>query len=292
MIRLFGRTSTEKENTADLIMSGMKMDLHIHTCFSDGKLEPQEVVDRWRDEGYELISITDHDGITGSMVGMDYALGSGIKFISGIEFDSEDALGKDIHILGYGFDYNCPALRSALLEVIIKRARRNDELMNALNRRGYGITLDDIGEVNEGRCVGKPTFARILLKKGIISNVQEAFTTIFREPDIRRIVKDTLSSKEVIDIIHEAGGLAFFAHPMEQRHLGESFEEFRPRLYALLEKMRDYGVDGIECYHPSADDYQSGLMRDFAEENGLLISRGSDFHSDDTRRDFSRYHMP
>ncbi|MBQ6314591.1 MAG: PHP domain-containing protein, partial [Mogibacterium sp.] len=85
------------KNIAELIMSDMKKDLHIHTCYSDGIFTPEEVVDRWKAEGYKLIAITDHDGMDGSIIGMDYARGSGIMFISGIEFDSEDALGRDMH---------------------------------------------------------------------------------------------------------------------------------------------------------------------------------------------------
>lgn len=291
-MRLFSNTHYKTENTAELIMSDVKKDLHIHTCYSDGTLTPEEVVDRWHSEGYKMIAITDHDGIEGSMIGMDYALGIGITFIPGIEFDSEDPLGTDIHILGYGIDYNCNELRHALLDIIIKRAQRNDALMNALNEMGYGITLDDIGQENEGRYVGKPTFARILKKKGFIDNPQDAFKTIFQKPSIKQIVKATYSSKDVIDLIHTAGGLAFFAHPMEQRRHDESFDEFRPRLYELLDTMRDYGVDGIECFHPSASAEQSELLTDYAIKNGLLRSQGSDFHTDTHKRDFSIYHRP
>lgn len=291
-MRLFANTDKIPDNTAELIMSDLKKDLHIHTCYSDGALTPAEVVDRWQAEGYQLIAITDHDGIEGSMIGMDYALGKGIRFIPGIEFDSEDPLGKDMHILGYGFDYNSREMRVVLRDVMLKRARRNDALMSALNNLGYEITLDDIGRINDGRYVGKPTFARILKNKGYIDNPQKAFTSIFRDPSIRYITKETFSSKDIIDVIHAAGGLAFFAHPMEQRHLDESFEEFRPRLYQLLERMKEYGIDGIECYHPSASEEQSQLLKEYAEANGLLISRGSDFHSDSGKRDFSRYHRP
>ncbi|MBR2540578.1 MAG: PHP domain-containing protein [Mogibacterium sp.] len=280
------------KNIAELIMSDMKKDLHIHTCYSDGIFTPEEVVDRWKAEGYKLIAITDHDGMDGSIIGMDYARGSGIMFISGIEFDSEDALGRDMHILGYGFDYNCPELRANLFEILRRRAIRNDSMMKALNEMGYEITLDDIGKVNEGRYVGKPTFARIMSSKGYISNPQEAFGTVFREPSIRNISKKTFSSESVINLIHTAGGLAFFAHPMEQRHLDESFEEFKPRMYQILDRMTEYGIDGIECYHPSASEEQAELLREYAEQRGLLISEGSDFHSDVSRRDFSRYHRP
>ena len=281
-----------REETAALLVSDVKKDLHIHTYYSDGALSPREVVDIWSENGYELISITDHDGIEGSKIIRDYAVEKGVGFIPGIEFDSVDELGKDIHMLGYGFDYDNPVLVDALNGIILERDIRNQKMMFALNDMGYTFTLDDILRVNDGRYIGKPTFAYVLYLKGYTSSQQEAFNTIFREPQIRKIRKNTLRTKEVIDIIHEAGGLAVFAHPMEQRHLDETYNQFRERLFPILDKMRDYGIDGIECYHPSADDVQAEVLRVYANRYDLLITRGSDYHSGYHKRDFSRYHRP
>ena len=284
--------NSSEPQIAEILMSDVKKDLHIHTCYSDGVLTPEEVVDRWQDEGYKLIAVTDHDGIEGSVIAMEYAAGMEIQVVSGAEFDSACDLGRELHILGYGFDFNCPQLRSSLLDLTLMRARRNDRIMQMLNDRGYRITLDDIGAENEGRYVGKPTFARILYRKGYISDPVEAFRTVFREPGLREIVKETLTTKEIIDLIHTAGGVAVFAHPTEQRHLPESFEEFKPRMYQLLDRMREYGIDGIECRHPSADDVQQDLLTEYAERYGLLKTGGSDFHSDDNPRNFAKYHRP
>jgi predicted metal-dependent phosphoesterase TrpH len=77
---------------------------------------------------------------------------------------------------------------------------------------------------------------------------------------------------------------------MEQRKMNEPWKEFEPRLYTILDKMVRFGVDGIECYHPSADEQQSELLVQYAKEHDLIITRGSDFHSDVQKRDFSRYH--
>lgn len=281
-----------KEEIAEVLTSDVKKDLHIHTYYSDGELSPEEIVDRWMDAGYKLISITDHDGIGGSEAVFDYAAKKGIGFISGIEFDSTDTLGRDIHILGYGFDYTNEKLTEALEGILLERAARNDTMMAALNDMGYKVDLDDVLSVNEGRYVGKPTFAYILAQKGYVNTQQDAFNTIFREPKIRRIHKRTLETEEVIDLIHASGGLAVFAHPMEQRHLDETYNQFRERLFIILERMIEYGIDGIECYHPSADEYQAGALAKYANEHGLLITMGSDFHTVVQRRDFSRYHRP
>ena len=289
---LFSKEKWTNEELRELLQSDVKKDLHIHTCFSDGVLTPEAVIDRWASEGYRLIAITDHDGIDGSLVGMDYARDKDIILVPGIEFDSVDPLGRDLHILGYGFDPECPEMTDALDNILLERAARNDAMLAELNRMGYSMTLDDIMKVNDGRFIGKPTFATVMVKKGYLSSSQEAFNTVFREPSMRRIRKKTLSSEEVVDLIHKAGGLAVMAHPMEQRHLDETYNQFRERLVIILERMLEYGIDGIECYHPSADDVQAEALRKYAVKHGLMITRGSDFHSDYLNRDFSRYHRP
>ena len=239
-----------------------------------------------------MAAVTDHDGIDGSLAALEYAADKDITVIPGIEFDSVDPLGRDLHILGYGFDPECPELIDALDNILLERAARNEAMLNELNKLGYSMTLDDIIKVNEGRFIGKPTFATVMVRKGYLSSNQEAFNTVFREPSMRRIRKKTLSSREVVELIHKSGGLAVLAHPMEQRHLDETYNQFRERLVIILERMREYGVDGIECYHPSADDVQAETLREYAVKHGLIVTRGSDFHSDYLNRDFSRYHRP
>jgi hypothetical protein len=264
----------------------------MHTNYSDGTMSPEALLERRMNEGYELLAITDHDGIDGSLVGEKYADEVGLNFITGIEFDTEDALGKDLHMLGYGFDYNNLVMKEALLDIKLKRARRNDQFLKALNERGYGITLDDIGSINYGRYVGKPTFAYILYLNSFMKTPNEAFQTVFQEPDLKKIKKEPLPTKDAVDLIHTAGGVAVMAHPMEQRGKDESFKDFKPRMYKILDKMREYGIDGVECFHPSASPEQSALLVEYADMHGLMITEGSDVHSPVHLRDYSRYHKP
>ena len=281
-----------KDDLRSLIESGLKRDLHMHTLYSDGALTPREVLKMRVDEGYQLLAITDHDGVEGSVYGEKYADEFGIEYISGIEFDSEDELGKDLHMLGYGFDPDHPAFNLAIGKILKQRNDRNNRFLEALNAMGYHITYDELKAVNDGRFMGKPTFATVLIKKGVVRSHTEAFNTIFQEPEIKCIKKKTLHTKDVVDIIHEAGGLAVLAHPREQRHRDETFEQFKPRMYQILDRMVSYGIDGLECHHPSADYLQQQMLVAYANEHGLMITEGSDFHSHDSRRDFSRYHMP
>lgn len=281
-----------KDDLRELIESGLKKDLHMHTFYSDGALSPSDVLEMRVKQGYQLLAITDHDGVEGSVAGIKAAEELGVDYISGIEFDSEDELGKDIHMLGYGFDPDNDDFNLAIGKILKTRNDRNSRFLEALNKRGYNITYDEIYAVNDGRFIGKPTFATVLIKKGIVKSHNEAFKTIFEEPDIKSIKKVTLQTKDVIDVIHAAGGLAVLAHPMEQRRPDESFAEFRPRMFGIIDRMVEYGIDGLECYHPSASEMQRKLLVAYAHEHGLMITRGSDFHSSESRRDFSRYQRP
>ena len=291
MLNHFDTSQLNNEELRALIESDLKKDLHMHTTYSDGELTPREVIDMRAEQGFELLAITDHDVIGGSVAGANYAREIGMPFIYGIEFDSEDPVGKDLHMLGYGFDPENEIFLDTVIDVLTERNARNRKLMEALNKRGYGITDEDVKKINSGRYVGKPTFAKIMVKKGIIDNVNEAFATIFKEPDIKAIEKVTLPSKAAIDAIHAAGGLAVMAHPMEQRRRDESFAEFRPRMFDIIDLMIEYGIDGLECHHPSANDMQQELLVAYAKEKGLMITRGSDFHTL-AGRDYERYHRP
>lgn len=258
-------------------------DYHIHSYYSDGELSPKEIVDRWYENGYKLISITDHDGISGSIEGYEYVKKNNIdiQFIPGIEFDSEDELAPEIHILGYGFDYDNPELRNALSKVTIWRAVRNDKIHNVIKALGYDISIDDLEDINGGRYTGKPTFAQALINKGYFASISEVFDNLLDANDeIDSIKKEKLSSKEVIDTIHAAGGIAIMAHPMEYIRKDEDIEEFLPRLVKLMGKMVEYGIDGIECVHPSATHIETLWLEECAKKNKLVMTNGSDFHSD------------
>ena len=277
------------EEIIRLIKSDAVKDLHIHTVFSDGVKTPEEIVDRWMAEGKEVIAITDHDGIGGSVVAVEYAKDKDITVIPGIEFDSSNELGKDLHILGYGIDFNNETLNAKLNKILEWRAARNKIMRDAIAKKGIDISDEEIYAINEGRYVGKPTFARILIDKGLFEDLQDVFENFLtKDPEIRAIKKQALDSEEVVHTIHEAGGIVVLAHPMEQMKSSETWEEFKPRLVELLDKFVEYGIDGIECYHPSADPENSEFIKKYAEAHNLLITTGSDFHFDGLKRSYRR----
>ena len=261
-------------------------DYHIHSYYSDGDLSPEELVDRYMERQYSQIAITDHDGIDGCRVAISYAADKEITVFSGVEISLRDEPGNTIHMLGYCFDMDDEHLNRKMKELRQWRAVRNDRLLEALRGMGYEISIDDLLDVNEGRFIGKPTFARVLVSRGYADSVQQVFDEIFTRDEIKNIKKKTMGVGESIRMIHRAGGMAVLAHPMEIRDGDEPEEVFVKRLSAVIKSMMDMGIDGIECYHPSATADQAMTLRDFAKKRGLIVTGGSDFHSDTVRRSY------
>lgn len=265
-------------------MSG-RQDYHIHSYYSDGKLSPEEIVDRWEAEGYSAIAVTDHDEYEGSKQAVQYAKGRSMRVIPGIECSTKHTTGDEIHILGYGIRFGEPSMDEALNRMHRLRAARNDRLQRALASMGYEISTDELFAVNDGRYIGKPTFAEVMVQKGWAKDVNEVFHDIYTKPEIAAVQKEFLPTEEVIRFIHAAGGLAVMAHPMEIRRHGEG-EAFFTRLETLLGEMRSLGIDGIECMHPSATEEEQDRLRQYARDAHLIVTQGSDFHSDRKERSY------
>lgn len=259
-------------------------DFHIHSNFSDGVLSPKEIVDRYEKRGFEIISITDHDNIRGSLNAFNYARNKKIKVIPGIEFSTKSLEGYEVHILGYYIDYSNEALNLAIKIMDTYRNQRNLRLISELNKMGYDITLDEVNELNEGRYIGKPVIARLLVIKGYIDSVDDAFKTIFNKIKTGNVKKKVFDTVKAIEIIHNAGGIAVVAHPMELMKKDEDRSKFIERLKAFLDSVREMGIDGIECFHPSAKRTDEEMLKEYAKAHKLIITGGSDFHSDSDRR--------
>lgn len=272
------------------------IDLHLHTNYSDGIESPEEIVRRAQRMGLKIIAITDHDGIGA----VDFARAEGekcgVKVISGVEFsttffypfESEDGEEHYLHILGYGIDLANRNLQLKMADLIEKRALRNKEMQNAFSESGISITDEELKENSPSGYVGKVSFARAFVKKGLANRPEEAFSSehLMKSPFIRAIKKDKTSAQEAIRIIHQAGGKSFLAHPFQLFYpsLRTAPESFQGRLAGVLERLKAHGLDGIECYYPTHDEEQTAYLLALADRIGLLVSIGSDDHGPKVRK--------
>ncbi len=268
------------------VLFGMKIDLHIHSTASDGKLSPEELVDWAIEKGLPAIAITDHEVMDGSREAIRYARGKDVKVVSGIEIATDDVEVEiyDIHIVGLFLDLENERLIKLSEKLMKAREVQKKDIIKRLNELGYEITFEELKKESGGINYGRPHIARILMRKykefKKMGDVFDGLLGSFGSAYVRQW-KDTI--KNTIDIIHGAGGIAILAHPM----LYESFH-IDCDSNKIIERFVECGGDGIEVNYfyenrsVSKDESEEMIRRveDIAREKGLVVSGGGDFHSD------------
>ncbi|MBQ7703534.1 MAG: PHP domain-containing protein [Firmicutes bacterium] len=268
-------------------MDTYKCNYHMHSYYSDGAYSPEALAKKFADEEYDVIALTDHDGIDGLKEFLESCEKLGIRGVTGIELATElilDGKSYGLHILGYGFDPENEDLKSVCRELRILRHERNERLCSALNELGYDLDLEEMEQRSVGGYIGKPDIARELVRKGALSEPKEAFTEkVFERPEISAIRKKKLSAEEAIKLIRGAGGTAFLAHPAKIRELRDKrgSEEFFGELQGILKALRQLGLRGLECIYPANTEEEQFRFIQMAGKYHLHISSGTDFHGDD-----------
>ena len=253
-----------------------KADYHIHSYYSDGRMKPVDIVRRYKENDYEVIALTDHDGVDGVQEAMIAGEALQIKVIPGVELSTSlnwEGKATELHILGYHIDTENPRLQEMLETARRSRDDRNQRLLAYLNGSGYPLRYEDLLERPGQTYVGKPNFARALRRKGYaIEDMWKIFD---------RIERERLDTAEAIAVIREAGGLAVLAHPMKIKGIGEkSSGQFWENLENMLRHLKKQGLKGLECYHPSASGEDALRLVVLAGKLHLHITEGSDFHGE------------
>jgi 3',5'-nucleoside bisphosphate phosphatase len=245
------------------------VDLHSHTTASDGTYRPAESVKRAKEKGLSAFGITDHDTIAGIKEALDAGKEWGIEIVPGIEISTVDN-GQDIHVLGYYIDLEDEAFLERLNALRDVRSKRNEMIVENLQKLGIDITLDEISKrksMVEGN-IGRPHIAEVLMEKGIVKTMQEAFDEYLAKGAKAYANPPRITPEEAIDLILAAGGVPVLAHP----GLYQDNE--------LVLRLIRYGVMGIEVRHtdhtPEQENYYGGLTREYQ----LIATAGSDFHGE------------
>ncbi len=250
-------------------MKRQKIDLHIHTLYSDGMSEPADIVKCAAEQDYDLIAITDHDGIGGVSEAQEAGRRLGLRVIPGIELATETRDGIGFHILGYNFDTSDEDLLAVIEKLKQYREERNVALVNAMNELGCEITMKELRERQTHGYIGKPVIARLLAEKGYIADHHDAYIPgqFLESPEARSVKRRKISTEDSIKLIRNAGGIAVMAHPIQTK--------------GIIEELKAQGLDGLECYHPDQNAGQTRRFISIARGYGLKITRGSDFHGPD-----------
>jgi predicted metal-dependent phosphoesterase TrpH len=246
------------------------IDLHLHTTASDGRCSPSELVARAAAAGVSVMAVTDHDTTAAVAEVRAAARASDIQTISGIEITAVDE-GRDLHVLGYLFDPMHEALRVFLMAARQARIARVEAIGSRLAALGLPVDLEPLvrqATLESGRSVGRPQVARAMVEAGHVTDTQEAFDRWLGNGCPGCVPREGPTPEAVINVIHQAGGIASLAHPGK---LG---------LSALIPALAKAGLDAVEAFHPDHNPSLVSHYVDIARNLDLLLTGGSDFHGD------------
>lgn len=249
----------------------MKTDLHIHTYYSDGVFSPEKIVDTALDVGLEAIAITDHDNVLAYDVATKYIKDNNmnLELIRGIEVNT---LYKnyEVHILGYFMDPTNSDFQAMLKFQQAARIKQAKEIIALLSKKeGIKIKFEDVKKlVAEGGSIGRPHIAKAITNVGGTTNVMDSYAKYIHEDSPVYVQRKTVSPHDAVEVIYDAGGIPVIAHPHDI-DIAET----------LIKELMNYGLRGIEAYHrkhsPACVEYFSSM----AENLGLIVTGGSDFHT-------------
>jgi predicted metal-dependent phosphoesterase TrpH len=257
------------------------VDLHSHSTASDGTFAPADVVRLAARCGLSGMALTDHDTIGGIAEAAAEAKAAGIDFLPGIEVSSEYPHPGTMHILGYGVDPASKTLHDLTTQLIEGRDNRNPKIIARLRELGVAITMEEVeleaksAEAEKGgtrKPVGRPHIAAILLRKGYVSSMKQAFDKYLAPGGSAYFDKERLTPRQALEMIRDAGGLPVLAHPVQLRTENDG------QLERVIKDLKDLGLEGLEVIH---SDHDAALVEKYgrlAERFGLLKTGGSDFH--------------
>jgi len=252
-------------------MSDGVIDLHTHTTHSDGSASPEELIARASANGARSIAITDHDTVDAFAEARAAAALFGVEFVPGIEISADFSPGT-MHILGYLVDGESPALQRKLATLKEAREKRNPEIARRLEGLGIDISYHEVAQLAGNKVVGRPHFASLLVKKGYVGSIQEAFDKLLKKGAPAYVEKARLSPSDSIQLIHRAGGVAVLAHPYQLK-----LSSYRAA-DELVAELAAIGLDGIEAIYSRHSADQRTMYSEIALRHHLLVTGGSDYH--------------
>jgi predicted metal-dependent phosphoesterase TrpH len=247
------------------------IDLHSHTTESDGTFSPAELIAEAKRIGLEALAITDHDTFRGYEKALPFAKEAGLELVCGIELSTKFG-GATVHMLAY-FPWTPPSaeFRLWLDQLLESRRERNRSLIEKLQSIGVDITLEEVEQ--QGRTLtARPHFGRVLIDKGYVGTMQEAFDKYLDESAPGYVQRREVPVDAAIQRVIAAGGVASLAHPV--RVAKNNWDT----LAVWVQKMASAGMGAIEVFHSDHTPENVAFYQSLASQYRLTITGGSDFH--------------
>lgn len=252
-----------------------KADLHTHSTASDGQYTPRELAGLVKKRGAEVWALTDHDNLDGLEEAVSAGGALGLRVLRGVELSADEYL--NLHILGY--DFSISMLETWIESLKNGRDDRKYRIRDFLRAKGIEIPLDEADAEAAGGSVGRPHFAKVMLRLGYVSTRKEALDRYLDTSEFQVFEKGTKpSAQECIERIKAAGGKVSLAHPYQIVLGGDSLED-------VVKRLKGWGLDAIECYYPIHSPEQTLEYLNLAKKFDLHITGGSDFHGEKNKPD-------
>lgn len=247
------------------------IDLHTHTHCSDGTDSPTQLVNKALAEGISVLAITDHDTTSGWQSAKE-ALRADLSLALGAEISCLTTDGVSVHMLGLLFDGEHQQMQNMLENTRDGRIPRAHRMIELLNAGGINISMEDVEAVKPiGATLGRPHIADALVKNGVVSSRDEAFTELLHNNSPYYVAHLAPTPEDAISMIRSAGGVAVIAHPFAS-HRGQvlSASDFLP--------LKNAGLNGIEVNHRDHNNDERTALANIARELDLVVTGASDYH--------------
>ncbi len=272
----------------------VRFDLQSHSTHSDGALEAAEVVQRAADAGVALLALSDHDTISGVSEAIAAGERLGIRVVPAVEISAVDEgspVPRELHILGYNIDHTGPVLTRRLSEFLADREQRTLRMGAALKELGFELDEEQLNSrVAAGKPIGRPHLAEAVLSAPAnasrlaeeeIDDIGSLIRGYLIEGKPAFRLRETPTVAEAVDAIHEAGGVAVWAHPFWD--ISDPDE-----VISSIDRFRELGIDGVEVFYVTHTREQTEMLAARCEELGLLSTGSADYHGPENRL-FSRF---
>lgn len=240
------------------------VDLHSHSTASDGAVSPAVAVQRAHSAGVSALALTDHDTIAGVAEAEVAAAELGMRLVVGAELSAHDG-EREIHLLALHIRLR-GVIESALARFRAQRSERAREIVGLLQKQGLDVTFESVLAEAAGGAVGRPHVARAMIAAGAVRDHREAFDRYLAAGKPAFVDKAYFAIGDAIELVHQAGGLAVFAHPGADGTLER------------VERLRELGLDGLEVLHPGHSSEDTRRLGALVEHFGMVRSGGSDWH--------------
>ncbi len=243
------------------------IDLHSHTVHSDGQRSPDELLGEAAAAGVKVLSVTDHDTVSGIADATAAATRRGIRLVPGIELSCE-LHGREVHVLGHFLVPFSGALLRLAADMLAERRERMERMVARAQAAGFKqVTMERVIAASGGENLGRPHLARALVQCGHAKSVKDAFERFLHSRGTLWVDRRRLSVADAVGLVRSAGGTSSIAHPGAN---GVSRQE--------LKTCADAGLDAVEALHPDHVPTQAEAYERWAAELQLLVTAGSDYH--------------